>query len=145
MRWEVIVHSNARNPIVTAFDAKRVKDLLETADSDSRDRQWFENLENELARALVVAPEAVPGDVVTINSCFRLLDLESAAEYTYTLVLPRHADIDKHKISIMAPVGIAILGKRVGDVIEFKVPGGLRRLKLTRILYQPEAAGDYHL
>jgi regulator of nucleoside diphosphate kinase len=61
------------------------------------------------------------------------------------VVFPSEADSEQGKISILAPVGTALLGYRVGDTVEWKLPGGLRRLKIERILYQPEAAGDYHL
>jgi regulator of nucleoside diphosphate kinase len=61
------------------------------------------------------------------------------------VVFPSEADSEQGKISVLAPVGTALLGYRVGDTVEWVVPGGLRRLKIERILYQPEAAGDYHL
>ncbi|MGC9336382.1 MAG: GreA/GreB family elongation factor, partial [Anaerolineae bacterium] len=64
---------------------------------------------------------------------------------TYMLVFPRDADIDQAKISILAPIGTAMLGYRVGDVFTWEVPEGTRRLRVKEILYQPEASGDYHL
>jgi regulator of nucleoside diphosphate kinase len=63
----------------------------------------------------------------------------------FTLVFPDHADISAGKISVFAPIGTAMLGYRVGDVIEWAVPEGRRRLKVTEVLYQPEASGNYHL
>jgi regulator of nucleoside diphosphate kinase len=63
----------------------------------------------------------------------------------YSLVFPNEADIDEGKISVLAPVGTAMIGYRVGDVIEWEVPSRLRRLKVEEIIYQPEASGDYHL
>ncbi|KAB2835548.1 MAG: transcription elongation factor GreAB, partial [Candidatus Brocadia sp.] len=74
-----------------------------------------------------------------------LQDLETGEEETYTLVFPENADIARGKISILAPIGTAMLGYEAGDAFEWKVPAGKRRLKVKQILYQPEAAGDYHL
>ena len=78
-------------------------------------------------------------------STVRLKDLDSSKELIYSLVFPKEADVDKGKISVLAPVGTAMIGYRVGDIIEWEVPSGLRRLKVEEVLYQPEASGDYHL
>ena len=79
------------------------------------------------------------------NSKIRVRDLDTGEENEYTLVFPHAADITKRAISILAPVGMALLGFRAGDVIRWPVPGGARTLKIVSVLYQPEAAGDYHL
>jgi regulator of nucleoside diphosphate kinase len=62
-----------------------------------------------------------------------------------TLVFPSDADVEQDKTSVLAPLGTAVLGYRLGDTFEWRMPGRVRRLKLERVLYQPEAAGDYHL
>lgn len=80
-----------------------------------------------------------------MNSMVRLKDLDSGEEMTYTLVFPDMADISSKKISILAPIGTALIGYKVGDSIEWEVPAGIRKLKVEEIVYQPEAAGDYHL
>jgi regulator of nucleoside diphosphate kinase len=102
-------------------------------------------LADELDRAEVIAAKDVPADVITMNSRVRLLDLDTGEEETYTLVFPDDADINRNRISVLAPVGTGMLGYGVGDVIEWQVPGGIRRLKVASVLYQPEAAGDYNL
>jgi regulator of nucleoside diphosphate kinase len=61
------------------------------------------------------------------------------------LVFPENADLKQGKVSILAPIGTAMLGYEVGDIFEWDVPAGKRRLKVKRIIYQPEASGDYHL
>ena len=87
----------------------------------------------------------MPNDVITMNSQVRLRDLDSGEEMIYTIVFPHEANIQKNKVSILAPVGVALLGYRLGDVVEWPMPGGkIRRLEIQDILYQPEAAGDYH-
>ncbi len=76
-----------------------------------------------------------------MNSTVCLEDLETGEEMTYTLVFPNEADIDQNKISVLAPIGTAMLGYRVGDTVEWPVPSGISRLQVKQILYQPEANG----
>jgi regulator of nucleoside diphosphate kinase len=93
-----------------------------------------------LDRAEIVEPEAIPRDVVTMNSEVRLKDLDSAEVKVYRLVFPTRTR-PENGISVLAPIGTAMLGYRVGDVIEWRVPRGVRRLKVLEVIYQPEAAG----
>ncbi len=119
--------------IITKYDKKRLKSLINY------------DIRKEINRSKVVDPEDIPNDVITMNSKFKLKDLDSGEEMVYTLVFPEEADIDKKKISIYAPMGIALIGYRVGDIIEWPVLCGKLRIKVLEILYQPEASGDYHL
>jgi regulator of nucleoside diphosphate kinase len=129
------------NILITAQDMERLRPLLDPArKSLSRDQEHLEMLEQELDRAQIVPPFQVPVDVVTMNSKVRLKDLDTGKDATYTLVFPRDADIVQGKISVLAPIGTAILGYRVGDVIEWRVPGRTRKLQVEEVLYQPEAA-----
>lgn len=135
-----------RTIYITSFDLSRLEELLEVASEFSgRDNKHLEELAKELLRAEVVDSESIPGDVITMNSRVRLIDLDSKEERIYTLVFPSEANIDENRISILAPIGTALLGYRVGDTIKWQVPAGARRLKVKAILYQPESAGDYHL
>lgn len=102
-------------------------------------------LEKELYRAVLVDPQQIPHDVITMNSKVIITDTESGEKTTYTLVFPSAANISENKLSIMAPLGMALLGYRTGDIIEWPVPSGVRKLKVDKIIYQPEASGDYHL
>lgn len=79
-----------------------------------------------------------------MNSRLRVRDVDSGRDLTLTIVFPSDADLEQGKISIVAPIGTALLGYRVGDTVEWRVPAGVRRLKIEEILYQPEAAGHYH-
>jgi regulator of nucleoside diphosphate kinase len=134
-----------REIYVTALDVERLRKLLEGVRLwSSKDREHLEALGAELDRAHVVAPEEIPGDVVTMNSAVLVKDLDSGTEMALTLVFPSDTGLELGKISILAPVGTALLGYRVGDTIEWKVPGRMRRLRVERMLYQPEAAGDFH-
>lgn len=132
---------------ITALDRQRLEKLIELAGERSRraNHQYLSRLEEELERAETVAPEDVPADVITMRSKVRLRDLGSGEEMTYTLVFPSEADYGEGRISVLAPVGTAMLGYRAGETIEWEVPSGMRRLKVEEILYQPEAAGEYNL
>jgi regulator of nucleoside diphosphate kinase len=129
---------------VTQYDLARLKDVLHVGMSASgRDRDMFAILQREVDRAHIVESTAVPHDVVTMNSRVRLRDLETNSEMTYTVVFPSEADLEQGKISVLAPIGTAILGFRVGDRVTWQVPGGVRNLRIEEIMYQPEAAGEY--
>ena len=131
---------------ITQFDLHRLQQLLEDASrTNFRGRDDLAGLQAELARAEIVAPQTVSHNVITMNSTVVLLDLETRDEETYTLVFPETADIEAGKLSVLAPVGTAMLGYEVGDTFEWVVPAGKRRLQIKEILYQPEAAGDFHL
>ena len=131
---------------VTVFDLERLKKLLRDAQHTSyRKSTYLTKLQTELDRAKVVKPEKVPSDVVTMKSRVCLVDLDTGKEEVYTVVFPEDANAGKGKISVLAPIGTAMLGYEVGDVFEWEVPAGKRRWKIKQILYQPEAAGDYNL
>lgn len=96
-------------------------------------------LRRELERALVVSSAAVPGDVATMNSRVRYADETDGARRTVSLVFPSRADAAKGKVSVLAPVGAALLGLSEGQSIEWEFPdGSRRRLRLEQVVYQPE-------
>jgi regulator of nucleoside diphosphate kinase len=131
---------------MTDFDLERLRKLLAgTRVWSSRDRQHLERLDEELARAHVVSSADIPPDVVTMNSRLRLRDLDSGQDLVFTLVFPSDADAEQGKVSVLAPLGTAVLGFRRGDAFEWHMPGRVRRLRVDEVLYQPEAAGDHHL
>ena len=87
----------------------------------------------------------MPGGVVTMHSKASVRGLRADESEIYTLVFPDDADINAGKLSVLAPLGTALLGARAGQVVEFAAPGGTRRLRVEKVLYQPEAAGHLHL
>jgi regulator of nucleoside diphosphate kinase len=119
--------------------------IVRTRERNGVDRQYLNKLEAELDRAEIVDPKDIPADVVTMRSKVRLKDLVSEDSNTYSVVFPTEADFAEGKISVLAPIGTAILGFRKGDTIEWQVPSGLRKLKVEEVLYQPESAGDHNL
>ncbi|HXG09202.1 MAG TPA: nucleoside diphosphate kinase regulator [Gemmataceae bacterium] len=134
-----------RTLIISEADRQRLEALIDWARMDSRVREdYLAALEAELGRACVVPADKVPPDVVTMNSVVRLRDLDSDETEEYELVYPADADMAHNRISVLAPIGTAILGYRLGDVIEWPVPAGLRRLRVEELLYQPERAGALH-
>ena len=133
-------HMKNRNIIITAADHAELDNVVTfTGKVSERARAELYALEGELKRAEIVAPEAIPSDVITMNSRAELVDLETNEVMQFTLVLPRGAKIDEGKISVLAPLGTAMLGYRVGDEFEWHVPYGVRRLKVTNVYFQPEA------
>ena len=131
---------------ITGPDYERLSGLIDrTRERSNVDREYLNKLEAELDRAEIVDPKDIPADVITMRSRVRLKDLVSGESNTYSLVFPTEADFAEGKISVLAPIGTAILGYGLGDTIEWPVPSGLRRLKVEEILYQPESAGDREL
>lgn len=129
---------------ITSLDQERLKKLLRDPDL-LQQKPYLDELEQEIDRALIVEPSEVPGDTITMNSTARLIDLNTQEEMIFTLVYPDRANIAEGRISVLAPIGTAILGHNEGEVLESEVPDGILSLKVDRILYQPEAAGEYEL
>jgi regulator of nucleoside diphosphate kinase len=131
---------------ITEFDLERLQKLIQEAQyTEYRGSDSLVRLQEEIDRAEVVPAQEVSQAVVTMNSTVVLLDLETGEKETYTLVFPENADVSSGRISVLAPIGTAMLGYEAGDVFEEDVPAGKRRLRVERIIYQPEAAGDYNL
>lgn len=130
--------------VITHTDRQRLGTLIEKARRQGlAEQKLLYDLEFELERALPVDSGDVAGDVVTMNSTVRLRDLETGETFDYTLVYPRDADAVNDRVSVLAPVGTAIIGCCKGDVVEWPVPAGTVRLEIEDVLYQPECAGDF--
>jgi regulator of nucleoside diphosphate kinase len=131
---------------ITSQDRDRLRTVLrKTRDPLGMDRPYLELLSAELDRAVVVPREAIHPDVVTMNSTVRVQDRESGRSSVLTLVYPERAALESDQLSVLAPLGTALLGYRVGEVITFEVPSGMRSCEIVEVVYQPEAAGDLHL
>jgi len=128
--------------VMTRLDVQRLEKVL---DNMQAPLDLLEALEDEVLRARVVSHKRIASDVVTMNSTVRFIDEASEREFVLTLVYPEQAG-RPGTISILAPVGIALLGLKVGQSINWQGPQGRPlKLKIMDILYQPEASGDYHL
>ena len=103
----------------------------------------FDKLESELVRANVVSREKIPEGVVTMNSRVIFENETTGERREVTLVYPGNADIDAGRISVLVPVGTALLGLRVGQSIDWELPGGEKqRYRVVEVPFQPEAAGE---
>lgn len=132
-----------KNPVcITEPDLERLQETLRAHGTRPGSGPYVAALREELQRAEVVATRAVQDDVVTMHSRFELTDLDSGVAETHTLVFPDEAGSGGESLSVLAPVGRAVLGLRAGEEFELKVPLGVRRLRVGKVLYQPEAAGD---
>lgn len=133
-----------RKIILTDIDHERLEDLLASEFATViGPLDYLDDLRAELNRAEIVSPAEVPRNVVTMDSTVVLRDMDTKEKETYTLVFPDSADIAHDRLSVLAPVGTAILGQHVGDIIRWRVPQGLRRLQVEKVVYQPEREGAY--
>jgi regulator of nucleoside diphosphate kinase len=129
---------------ITENDLRRLQDMMSQREKiESKDQSYLQSLEQELARATIVPSDKIPRDVITMHSKVRLRDLDSHEDMIYVLTFPDEADAATNKISVLAPIGTALIGCKVGDTITWKVPAGIRRLKAVAIIYQPEASGKF--
>lgn len=127
--------------VMSARDVRRLEQLL--ASDEVAGTPVAEALEGELLRAEVREPGSIPPDVVTMNSEVLCVDETTGAERILRLVYPAEAEASKGHVSVLAPVGAALLGLAVGQAIEWPLPGGKStRLRVKAVLYQPEASGD---
>lgn len=133
-----------RDIVVTQKDLERLNQLLrDSRESRVESEEYLRALAEELGRATVVAPEDVPPDTITMNSTARVAVEGSRKHQTWTIVFPQHANMDEGRISVLAPLGTALLGYREGDTLEWNVPAGRRRYRVVKIVHQPEAAGEW--
>lgn len=129
---------------VTEQDMMRLELIVDSAlQRDDCQRENIKRLMEDLDRARIVDAENVPRDAVTMNSAVNVLDVDTGEEMTLTLVFPEAADLSRGRISVLAPVGSALLGYRAGNIVEWEVPSGKRRLKIKEVLHQPEATGNH--
>lgn len=140
------MESTARRIYITDHDLSRLVRLLASGhEFNAPANRHLVTLREELESATVVAPQAIPPNVITMNSRFRLSDLETAHEAEYTLVFPGKADISRGRISILAPAGAALIGAHELETVLVQTPVGLKRLRVDSIVYQPEMEEEYEL
>jgi regulator of nucleoside diphosphate kinase len=113
-------------------DVLRLRELL-------RNRAFWTNsdeltsLEDELERAKIVNADDLPTDIVTLESAVTVLDIDSGRHEYYSIVMPSCADISLGRVSVLAPLGTALLGYQVGDLVHWRMPGGTRRLRIDAV------------
>lgn len=126
---------------ITKNDHKKLVDLIsEKWPNDDYDQALLA----ELNRAEIVESASIPSDVITMNSLINFTDMQNSESFEYWLVFPEEANIAQNKISVLSPIGCALLGYKIGDIIDLKIPAGQKQLKVEKILHQPEAAGNFN-
>jgi regulator of nucleoside diphosphate kinase len=130
------MHSKAI--IITQPDLLRLAGLLR---SYLPTWPYLRSLERQLRDATVVRADEVPADVVTMGSRFRFTDRRTGVSETFGLVYPDEADLDRDRLSVFAPIGTAVLGRRARETVWWQVPWGLRVVRIEEVLFQPEAHG----
>ena len=134
------------NPLtMTEFDVRRLDALFERLRLHLKPPPTLTLLERELERAVVVKPDEVPPTVVTMNSEVEVTDLDTGEQRSLKVVFPALAGIEAGRISVLAPLGTALLGSRQGAHVTWQTPRGARQLRVERVVYQPEAAGRFDL
>jgi regulator of nucleoside diphosphate kinase len=128
---------------ITHHDMARLRALIEVY--GGTDSPHIDRLKVELDRARIVDPRDIPVDVVTMNSVVRIKDLETGEEKTFALVFPDKTGAAGKAVSVLAPVGTALIGCREGDTMEWTLPTGTMKIQITEIIYQPERIGNYDL
>lgn len=132
--------------ILSSLDYKRIYDSIRKAqDNGSISNNEAESLAAELKQATIMEPEEMPHNVVTMNSQVKISFVDSGKEVELKIVYPRDADIKENLISIFSPIAAALIGYSEGDIIDWIVPSGPTRIRIDKIVYQPEAAGQYEL
>jgi regulator of nucleoside diphosphate kinase len=143
MRRETTMIMGQRQIVVTRDDMARLRELVRQGRKASRrDQGHLAELDQELDRAEIIDANDLSADVVTMHSTVRVRDLDAGTSVVYTLVFPVDADIERKRISVLAPIGTALIGYRAGDNVEWMTPGGPKRLEIEEVLFQPEAAGS---
>lgn len=130
---------------LTDFDVRRLDALFERFRSHVKPPPTLSILERELSQAAVVRPTEVPATVVTMNSTVEVFYLDTEERRALTLAFPSMAEIDVGRVSVLAPLGTALIGCREGEEVAWQTPIGPRRLHVERVVFQPEAAGRFDL
>jgi len=120
---------------VTEQDMARLEFILDAAfHKNNHQEENIKKLMDDMDGAVIVNERDVPTDVVIMNSEVSVMDIDSNEKMTFELVFPEDANLDKKKVSVLAPVGSAVLGYRAGDVVEWNVPSRRRRLKINKVV-----------
>jgi len=139
--------ATSRALYISRYDLERLKELIEVvrAFGKKESQKYADNLDDVLKHARVTSPREMPPDVVTMNSRVRVVNRDTGKEHVYALVFPRSAESAPENVSILNPLGTALLGRRLEDVFTVGAEETAPAYEITQMLYQPEASGDYHL
>jgi regulator of nucleoside diphosphate kinase len=131
---------------ITNLDHQRLQALISHLKNENREElQYLETLEKELQKALKIEPRKITPEVITMNSEVEVIDPETGRIMVVKLVYPQVADFRNYRLSVLSPLGSALIGYSEGDEIEYEVPTGKKKVRIGKILYQPEANGEFNI
>ena|SRR5688572_6866276 len=130
---------------ITINDYQRLTGLIEFSSLKTKKSDIVDRLYNDFKVARMLPQDRISKNVITMNSRVLLKELSNGREAEVTITYPQDADSREGKVSVFSPIGIALLGRQIGDIVSWKVPGGTGQFEIAKIIYQPEAVGHYHL
>ena len=130
---------------ITVNDYQRITGLIEFAALKNKSPEIADRLMKELKVAKTFPQDRISNNIVTMNSRALLREVSSGRQIEITVTYPQDADSREQKVSVFSPIGVALLGCREGDIASWRVPAGIGRFKIEKVIYQPEAAGDFYL
>ncbi len=129
---------------ITKTDKEKLKKIIDDAmKSGNMLDKSMRKLEEEINNANVVDSREIPKNIITMNS--RAVLHLNQEDIEVSLVYPDDADWSSNRLSVLSPIGTAILGYQEGDTIEWEVPSGVTKIQIRKVIYQPEASGDFHI
>jgi regulator of nucleoside diphosphate kinase len=131
--------------LITINDYQRLSGLIEFASLKAKMPEIVKRLYRQMQGAEMLPQEQMSKNVITMNSRVLLKEMSNGREAEITITYPEHADSKEKKVSVFTPIGIALLGRKVGDVVSWNVPTGIGQFEIVKITYQPEAVGHYYL
>ncbi|MBS1781471.1 MAG: GreA/GreB family elongation factor [Bacteroidetes bacterium] len=132
------MNTNIKNPVVISEEDFQLLKGYINSEARSEDEM---TLSGELKRAVVVSKDAFPTHAVRINSKVSVLDITTDRVLEFMLVMPAHADMQRNKVSILTPMGAALIGFRKGEEVQWTLPGGLKRFRILDVINQSDANG----
>jgi regulator of nucleoside diphosphate kinase len=130
---------------ITINDYQRLMGLVEFASLKTKVPRGASQLIENLQTARLLSQSEIRDNIVTMNSRVKLKNQDSGIEIEVTIAYPEDAEPRERRVSVVSEIGLALLGRRENDEVSWRVPGGVGRFEIQKIMYQPEAAGDYHL
>lgn len=131
--------------VVTIDDFKRLNSLLQFSQFKTKAPLIVDRLRNDLKKAKMLPQGNISRNIVTMNSRVLVTDLASGRQLEVTITYPHDADNLERKVSVFSPIGVALFGRKQGDIASWKIPGGWGEFRIESVTYQPEAAGHYYL
>ncbi len=122
-------------PIITQSDYRTIKSMLDDIPNHLRGRDTL-TLRNEIEVAEKVKDENIKENMVRLNSTFTVEDRHTGKQLNFILTLPEHANLKERKLSVLSPLGIALLGYASGEVVEWPMPSGIKSLKIIEVIYK---------